>query len=295
MPEATDFAQRVEQAAAVPGRAHMRPVIEKELLHYDIMHGLAEAGLLDALTFQGGTALRLCYGAARFSEDLDFVGGPEFAASDWHGITACLERCIRDRYGLEVKIQEPRAQDRGEAPAGIRVARWRIAVTTAPRRKDLPKQRLKLEVASIPAYSREVRALQCDHYAFLPDGYGDTLVCVESLDEMMADKLVALVNVSRQVRYRDIWDLGWLKRKGAAVRGDWVRQKVRDYRVADYPAKLDAMARRLPDLVRSETFAKTLSRFVPEDVQARTLRKGEFQEYLAHEAAALLRDAGQAV
>ncbi len=29
--------------------------------------------LLEALTFQGGTALRLCYGLRRLSEDLDFV------------------------------------------------------------------------------------------------------------------------------------------------------------------------------------------------------------------------------
>ncbi len=295
MLEQKDFTQWVEQAAAAPGREHMRPVIEKELLHYDIVHGLAEAGLLNALTFQGGTALRLCYGAPRFSEDLDFVGGSEFAASDWREITLCLECCIRDRYGLDVLIREPHRQDLSDVPAGFEVARWRVAVTTAPQRKDLPKQRLKLEIAGIPAYSRKIKALQCSHYPFLPDGYGDTLVCVESLDEMMADKLIALVNVSKQVRYRDIWDLGWLKRKGAAVRGDWVRQKVRDYRIADYPAKLDAMAQRLPDLVQSETFARTLSRFVPEDVQERTLRKGEFREYLVHEVVALLQDAGEAV
>ncbi|HET6629122.1 MAG TPA: nucleotidyl transferase AbiEii/AbiGii toxin family protein, partial [Woeseiaceae bacterium] len=46
-----------------------RPVVEKELLHYDILFALDTEGLLDPLTFQGGTSLRLCYGAQRFSED----------------------------------------------------------------------------------------------------------------------------------------------------------------------------------------------------------------------------------
>ena len=56
----------------------MRPVIEKELLHYDILYSLDRYGLLEGLVFQGGTALRLCYGANRFSEDLDFAGGESF-------------------------------------------------------------------------------------------------------------------------------------------------------------------------------------------------------------------------
>lgn len=38
----------------------MRPVIEKELLHYDILYALDEARVLDNLVFQGGTSQRLC-------------------------------------------------------------------------------------------------------------------------------------------------------------------------------------------------------------------------------------------
>ena len=39
---------------------HMRAVIQKELLHYDILYCLEQAGLLSGLVFQGGTSLRLC-------------------------------------------------------------------------------------------------------------------------------------------------------------------------------------------------------------------------------------------
>lgn len=61
-----DFNKLVDRAMSVDGRAHMRPVIEKELLHYDILFALDKAGLLETLTFQGGTSLRLCYGSSRF-------------------------------------------------------------------------------------------------------------------------------------------------------------------------------------------------------------------------------------
>jgi len=63
----------VDQAMKMDGHTHMRPVIEKELLHYDILFVLDKEKLLDKLTFQGGTSLRLCYGAVRFSEDLSPV------------------------------------------------------------------------------------------------------------------------------------------------------------------------------------------------------------------------------
>ena len=51
-----------------------RPVIQKELLHYDILFYLKQSGLLNGLVFQGGTSLRLCYGSARYSEDLEKRG-----------------------------------------------------------------------------------------------------------------------------------------------------------------------------------------------------------------------------
>ena len=67
-----DFQTLVELAMRTEGYLHMRAVIEKELLHYDLLFALDKYDLLDKLTFQGGTSLRLCYGAPRLSEDLDF-------------------------------------------------------------------------------------------------------------------------------------------------------------------------------------------------------------------------------
>ena len=40
----------------------MRPVVEKEIFHYDIFKALSGEGLLNSLVFQGGTSLRLCWG-----------------------------------------------------------------------------------------------------------------------------------------------------------------------------------------------------------------------------------------
>ena len=54
----------------------------KEAIHLHLLSALSEAGVLQHVIFQGGTALRLCYGGERYSEDLDFVCGKAGAYLD---------------------------------------------------------------------------------------------------------------------------------------------------------------------------------------------------------------------
>jgi hypothetical protein len=62
------FDQLVNQALrARADLSSLRPVVEKELLHHDILREMSAAGLLAGLTFIGGTCLRACYRAARKS------------------------------------------------------------------------------------------------------------------------------------------------------------------------------------------------------------------------------------
>ncbi len=286
-----NFDHLVELAMRDAGRAHMRPVIEKELLHYDILFALSEAKLLDTLTFQGGTSLRLCHGAPRFSEDLDFAGGPGLDTRRLQDIKQCLEDYLGSRYGLDVRVRAPqiRGMDDGPAePGHTQIAKWRISIQTAPSRPDLPRQRIKLEVADIPAYTRDIKSL-ARNYPFLPDGYADVLLGVESLDEIMADKLVSLPACVRYVRHRDIWDLRWLKQQGASPDVALVERKIEDYGEADYLDKLRAMIDRLGEIVRGTPFTQEMSRFIPQDVQDRTLHRNGFGTFLTNEVQGLLR------
>src|SRR3982074_1696668 len=57
----------------IPGE--MEQNLVKEAIHLHLLSALSDAGVLRHVVFQGGTALRLCYGGERYSEDLDFVCG----------------------------------------------------------------------------------------------------------------------------------------------------------------------------------------------------------------------------
>lgn len=106
MPE--NFNDLVDLAMQQPGRTAMRPVVEKEILHYDIFYSLDRAGLLNDLVFQGGTSLRLCRGSNRFSEDLDFAGGRDFTSQKMQAIKACIESIWAEDMDSWSRLRNPR-------------------------------------------------------------------------------------------------------------------------------------------------------------------------------------------
>lgn len=283
-----NFALLVNKAMQVENVSHMRSVIEKELLHYDILFALEKGGLLDKLTFQGGTSLRLCYGGNRFSEDLDFAGGKDFSSAMLADMKHCIEKYIGERYGLEVTVKVPKDLKQDPVYSELSIDKWQIAVVTSPERKDLPKQKIKVEVANIPAYTREPQPLLIN-YDFLPDGYSDTLILTESLDEVMADKIISLPATTRYVRHRDIWDLAWLQQQGATLNMDLVKNKVSDYKLEHFNKMLENFLDRLPGIVSSEAFIAEMKRFLPTDVFDRTLAQDKFQVYLQNTLAKLFK------
>jgi predicted nucleotidyltransferase component of viral defense system len=283
-----NFAKLVNHAMQSATVSHMRAVIEKELLHYDILFALEKGGLLDQLVFQGGTSLRLCYGGNRFSEVLDFAGGEKFTSADLADMKACIEKYIGKRYGLEVTVKEPKELREDPQYAELSIEKWQVAVVTSPERKDLPKQKIKLEIANVPAYTKDPLPLLVN-YDFLPDGYSDTLILTETLDEVMADKIISLPATTRYVRHRDIWDLAWLQQQGAQLNIDLVRNKIADYKLDAYEAMLSGLIERLPALVSSGEFTGEMKRFLPTDVFERTLAKAKFQIYLRNTLLTLFR------
>jgi predicted nucleotidyltransferase component of viral defense system len=277
-----NFNAMVDKAMQENDLSSLRAVIEKELLHYDILFALDKENLLDKLTFQGGTALRLCYGGQRFSEDLDFAGGVHFQPLDLKQMKECIESYIGSRYGLEVSVKEPKELLHENDRHGINVDKWQIRIVTSPDRPDIPKQMIKIEVACIPAYSSFPRAL-ISNYDFLPDGYTDTLIMVESLDEIMADKLIALPSCQRYIRYRDLWDLQWLKKQGAKINIEFIKNKIKDYQIDHYQENLDVLIKGLPQIINGPDFKSQMSRFIPRSAQENTLKKEKFYPFLEGE------------
>lgn len=289
-----DFKALVDLAMQMPGRQAMRPVVEKEILHYDIFAALEKEGLLTNLVFQGGTSLRLCWQSNRFSEDLDFAGGRDFNSGHMTAIKETIEDHIGKRYGLAVHVKEPRKNEDDLKQGLIRVDKWQVSVETAPGNRALPQQRIKLEIANVPAYTQELRPI-LQNYDFLAGYSSNILVRVETLDEVMADKILAFPASGADIRYRDIWDLAFLTQKKARLNPELVLRKITDYGTPNYEEALSLTIQNLPEIIRSKEFQDQMKRFIDADTLAKTLEQANFLNYLEKTVLGLFEEMAEAL
>lgn len=262
--------------ATAPALARLRSVIEKELVHYDIFYVLQQKALmLPGMTFVGGTCLRLCYGSNRYSEDIDFHAGVDFQPEDFDRIRSELEHHIFNRYGFETEVRSPEGLKKDSGLASSRVSTWKVIIKTGGDRKDIPRQRINIDIARLPAYEASPRIIKTN-YRDLPDGYGTMFVRCSSLSEILADKLVA-VPARNNIKARDLWDMLWLQQKGAVLRPDLIRRKIADRGITeDYRALLEDRIDGVAEYFEKQLFQQEMSRFLDRTTLSETAAKPEF-------------------
>jgi hypothetical protein len=269
------FDQLVDQALrARADLSALRPVVEKELLHHDILREMSQAGLLAGLTFMGGTCLRACYGSARLSEDLDFTGGSDFRRRDLAELATILTDRLQSRYGLPVRVSEP-------VKIGGNVSTWKLVIETRPGRKHLPAQRINLDICGIP--SHDPRPMMLRNLYGIDLGTSGLILQAQSREEILADKLIALAFRENRIKNRDLWDIAWLAQQGVELPPQLIPLKIRDHKrkqgdfMASLAARLTAL-RRQPDTRAS--FMTEMRRFLPAATVRDTIEKEPYWTYL---------------
>ncbi|MGH8156574.1 MAG: nucleotidyl transferase AbiEii/AbiGii toxin family protein [Rhodanobacter sp.] len=264
------FDELLDLAAAESGGldAQTRPAVVKELLHYDILMALSESEIAQHVVFQGGTALRLCYGGQRYSEDLDFVCGADVSEPFLlDRMNAILVDQIEQRYGLATTIHQP-ADDKTFDREGITVKRWRYHIQVPG---FAAAQKIHVEFCNVPAYEASPVLLQ-PRYGFLDDRYGGIVLQAESENEILADKIVALAGRDH-LKARDVWDIRWLMQRGHQVDIDLAQRKAADYGISDLPARLDVAIARLRHPSTGRAFVTEMQRFVSPSLTTVMLRE----------------------
>jgi len=265
-----------------PDYAAVTPVIEKEILHHDIMDVLIKQGVLQRLTFIGGTSLRMCYNSSRLSEDLDFNGGHDFKPSEFEGLESEIQAYIQNKYETEVWVNKPSGEQQGDTVS------WKISIVKEPNRPDLPKQKMHIDVCAIPSFDIEKRPL-INHYDIVVPTEG-ILVPVQSLQETLADKLIALAYRARRIKPRDIWDIVWIKQRGIDLSKILVEKKLnaRHKQIDDFRQALStALTKLMSEEEVHNDFNMEMSRFIPKQIKERTLDNPEYWAYVQGEVKAI--------
>jgi predicted nucleotidyltransferase component of viral defense system len=271
--------QYIQQiVASNPEYAGIIPAIEKEILHHDIMDVMIKQGAMQSLTFIGGTSLRLCYNSSRLSEDLDFNGGFNFKPADFDGLDAEIQKYIQNKYEAEVWVNKPSADNQGDTSS------WKISIVKEANRPDLPRQKMHIDVCAIPSFDVEKRAL-INHYNILVPTEG-LLIPVQSLNEALADKFIALAYRARRIKPRDLWDILWLKQRGISISQVLLDNKL-EARGKTKDDFVEALAIQLGKLLQDEEvrsdFNAEMSRFIPQRLKERTIDDSAYWAYVQSE------------
>lgn len=251
------FDQLVEQALqSEQALGIVRPAVEKELLHHDILREMSQSGLMSGLVFIGGTCLRACHGSPRLSEDLDFTGGADFEADQLFELGVVLEKTLLEKYGLPVRVSDP-VREEGNTST------WKLWMQTRPASKHLPAQRIHIDICALPSLQPRPSLLRNAYGVNM--GTEGLIVQVESREEILADKWVALALRPNRIKYRDLWDILWLSRQGVQMETSQVFHKL-DTRQKQQPEYLAMLADRIDELERDPRqqvlFRQEMERFL---------------------------------
>jgi predicted nucleotidyltransferase component of viral defense system len=269
------FDQLVDEAVRSRGElAPLRPVVEKELLHHDILREMSEAGLLAGLTFIGGTCLRACYGSSRLSEDLDFTGGGDFQRDDLADLAHVLTDRLQTRYDLPVSVSEP-------VKTGGKVSTWKLTILTRPGGRHLPSQRINLDICAIP--SHDPRPMMLRNLYGVDFGTAGLILQAQSREEILADKIIALAFRENRVKNRDLWDIAWLHQQGIELPAPLISPKIKDHQRT--PSEFTTLLTDRLDSLRTQPamrgdFIKEMQRFLPAATVRDTIGKEPYWVYL---------------
>ncbi|AEF82379.1 nucleotidyl transferase AbiEii/AbiGii toxin family protein [Leadbettera azotonutricia] len=249
----------------------LRPVVEKEILHHDILREMNKAGYLKGLTFMGGTCLRSCYGSERLSEDLDFSGGFGFKKQDLTGLGLLIKEALQKKYDLPVSVSEPE-KETGNTDT------WKIKIITRPERPDFPAQRINIDICMLPSHEPKPAMLR-NHYQ-IDSGTSGMILYAESLPEILADKIIALALRLNRIKNRDLWDIFWLSSRNILLSGDLLEKKLADRKIS-VPVFLLKYNQRLEEIKDGQqAFLTEMRRFLAPQAFTKELTGAFWWEHL---------------
>lgn len=236
--------------------------IVKELLHYDIIEALYKSDIAKEIVFQGGTALRLCYGAFRYSEDLDFVlkNTNTFTPEMMKAFNEVFINSIKKKYDLQAEIEPPK--ERGsDDERFVDVKKW-IAKISLPS-KSVRQPKINIEIANIPSYDNSIIMVK-DNYSQTANRMIASLN-VESKEEILADKIIAVAG-REYFKARDFWDIKYLIDDRVNFNPLLVYKKIQDYHIADFQKKFFSKLDSLKEDKTITLFKNEMVRFLDADM-----------------------------
>jgi len=159
---------------------------------------------------------------------------------------------------------------------------WKLKVQIRAGQRDLPAQRINIDICAIPSHDSRPMMLRNPYGVDM--GTAGLIVQAQSRQEILADKLVALALRPNRLKNRDLWDIAWLQQQGVELPLALLPLKLQDHH-CDTSRFLTLLGERrkalLAEPALEDAFRQEMRRFLPAALVAETVEKPEFWRYLA--------------
>lgn len=237
------------------------------------------------LIFQGGTAIRWCYGGNRFSEDLDFVTplAIEKVSPILDAALKAMERVMISHFGMGVftATEKQSRPDSFKCFLNFHPESSREKVSVKFEVEGLVSDQLPENKNHVLSGLPPVAYLIADGDFRVPRP--NAIVVAETPQEILSDKVRSLLE-RRYLKGRDLFDVWHLRTVlNTAVNVEIIERKFKMYRESFTARRsMDFFAVLTKESKASMTTAisQDLSRFLPPDV-FEIQRKGSFDAYIS--------------
>jgi len=173
--------------------------IEKDYILTWVLLGIANSSLMDRLAFKGGTAIKKIYDAEyRFSEDLDFTVIDDISNDELFAEIEALFPWLQREVNITLAVRKTEVHKTGNPAIYLNYI--------GPLRGDLASRFLKMDFThnELLLFPLGKAPLQTSYSDCLKR---DEILLVYSLEEIMAEKLCALLG---RTEPRDLFDIHYL-------------------------------------------------------------------------------------
>ncbi|MFA6507212.1 MAG: nucleotidyl transferase AbiEii/AbiGii toxin family protein [Treponemataceae bacterium] len=106
------------------------------------------------------------------------------------------------------------------------------------------------------------------------------MLFAESLEEILADKIIAFALRPNRVKNRDLWDIDWMTRRGISLKPDLITKKIADRQIESEKFHL-LFAERISTVENGQSdFLFELKRFLPAASVQQGIERKEYWMYL---------------
>jgi len=164
------------------------------------------------------------------------------------------------------------------------VSTWKLRLETQPSQKQLPTQRIHIDICAVPSHSPRPSMLR--NIYGINMGTEGLILQIQTREEILADKWIALAFRPNRIKYRDLWDILWLDRQGILLDVPLVLKKLKD-RQQIRPHFSDLLFERIntleTDNKQQKEFQKEMERFLPATEVRTSIQTPKFWNHLLPE------------